>query len=64
MAATERDLPVVYVEALSYSADSIEQRNESAFSFEHLVHVWLLGDAYPPPARPPKNSNATEDQQA
>lgn len=49
MAAIERDLPVVYVEALSYTAD-IEGQGGANYSYEDLVHVWLLGEAYPPPA--------------
>ena len=50
MAAAERDLPVMYVEALSYSAEGTESREDRDFSYDDLVHVWLLGEAYPPPA--------------
>jgi len=49
MAATERDLPVLYVEALGYSLDGVEQADLD-FTPEDVVHVWLLGEAYPPPA--------------
>lgn len=44
MAAIDRDLPVVYVEALKYDArpreNPVERRAE-------LLHVWLHGEAYP-----------------
>lgn len=44
MAAIERSLPVVYVEALKYELpmekDTVNQESE-------LLHVWLYGDAYP-----------------
>ena len=49
MAATERDLPVVYVEALSYTAE-LEDESEARYTEEDLIHVWLLGEAYPPPS--------------
>lgn len=44
MAAIERDLPVVYVEALKYSGPSKE---ETVPKDSELLHVWLNGDAYP-----------------
>jgi hypothetical protein len=46
MAAVERDLPVMYVEALSYTAE-IETDNEASYSAADVVHVWLFGEAYP-----------------
>jgi hypothetical protein len=45
MAATERDLPVVYVEALGYSAGFAEGL-DTGYSDTDIVHVWLLGEAY------------------
>ena len=49
MAAAERDLPVVYVEAAGYTESSAAlDRN---YSDTDIVHVWLLGEAYPPPAQ-------------
>ena len=50
MAASERDLPVVYVEALAYSVNAIDAQVDLEYRHENVVHVWLLGDAYPPPA--------------
>ena len=46
MAALERDLPVVYLESISYELEAtapegIEQSN--------LIHIWLEGDVYPQP---------------
>lgn len=46
MAAIERDLPVIYVEALAYST-TLGPEDED-YSDDDLVHVWLSGrDAYP-----------------
>lgn len=45
MAATERDLPVVYVEALGFSARFAEGL-DTGYSDTDIVHVWLLGEAY------------------
>jgi hypothetical protein len=45
MAATERDLPVVYVEALGYSAE-FAKGLDTSYSDADIVHVWLLGEAY------------------
>jgi hypothetical protein len=45
MAATERDLPVVYVEALGYSA-RFDEGLDTSYSDTDIVHVWLLGEAY------------------
>lgn len=48
MAAIERELPVVYVEALGYvlppKETAVDQETE-------LLHVWLHGEAYPQPQR-------------
>ena len=46
MAALERDLPVAYLESISYELEAaapegIEQSN--------LIHIWLEGDVYPQP---------------
>lgn len=50
MAAIERDLPVVYVEALSYDVE-LDAMAADEYTESDLVHVWLLGEAYPrPPA--------------
>lgn len=45
MAAIERDLPVRYVESISYSVDwnQINQAPENRVS---LLHLWLVGDPY------------------
>lgn len=43
LAAIDRDLPVMYVEALGYQA---QFEGEARFSEEDLVHVWLCGEAY------------------
>jgi hypothetical protein len=45
MAALERELPVVYVEALEYLVG--QPRNLGPAEGE-LIHVWLHGEAYPP----------------
>jgi hypothetical protein len=50
MAASERDLPVVYVEALAYSVQPIDAHVDVEYTRENVVHVWLLGEVYPPPA--------------
>lgn len=49
MAAMERDLPVVYVEALSYEA-RLDSLIDTQYTEDDLVHVWLHGEAYPLPA--------------
>jgi len=52
MAAIERGLPVVYVEALSYSYEApLDSRSEPQYTVGDLVHVWLHGEAYPPVRR-------------
>lgn len=43
MAALERDLPVAYVEAISYKLSSTASRADGG---TELVHVWLEGDVY------------------
>ena len=43
MAALERSLPVVYVEALEYGLASKVTHQQG-----ELIHVWLHGEAYPP----------------
>jgi hypothetical protein len=48
MAAAERDLPVVYREALSY-ASTMDVSQQGQYSYRDIVHVWLFGEAYPPP---------------
>lgn len=48
MAAIERDLPVVYVEALKYDAPAKEREKPSMGAEGELLHVWLHGEAYPP----------------
>lgn len=47
MAAMERDLPVVYVEALSYTL-SLGGGAPMQYTDDDLMHVWLFGEAYPP----------------
>lgn len=42
LAALDRDLPVVYVEAQRYKM--IDNANDEAFG---LIHLWLTGQAYP-----------------
>jgi hypothetical protein len=42
MAAIERDFPVVYLEAASYSATFPEATNTDG----EIVHIWLSGEAY------------------
>jgi len=44
MAAVERELPVVYVEALKYD---LPAKENAVTSEQKLLHVWLHGDAYP-----------------
>lgn len=46
MAAAERDLPVMYVEALGYSAN-VSDGDQTCYSSADIVHVWLFGEAYP-----------------
>ncbi|MEX1183990.1 MAG: hypothetical protein WEF86_12225 [Gemmatimonadota bacterium] len=57
MAAVERDLPVVYVEALSYTAD-LQADEEASYLPADVVHVWLLGEAYPRASSDAANRNA------
>lgn len=44
LAAIERDLPVVHVEAIGYAVD-FDQLDRSAAPVE-LIHLWLCGSAY------------------
>jgi hypothetical protein len=46
MAALERDLPVAYLESISYDLD---ESIPSASATPNLVHIWLEGDVYPQP---------------
>jgi hypothetical protein len=57
MAAAERDLPVIYVEALGYSAE-LPEDTEEAYSSSDVVHVWLFGEAYPRAATSPPDSSS------
>lgn len=55
MAALERDLPIAYLESISYNVDPSVPATTTA---PHLVHIWLEGDAYPLP-RPPLQGERT-----
>lgn len=46
MAAAERNLPVVYVEAAGYETD-LEETLDVTHGESDIVHVWLLGDVIP-----------------
>jgi hypothetical protein len=46
MAAAERNLPVVYVEAAGYETD-FEETLDVTHGESDIVHVWLLGDVIP-----------------
>jgi hypothetical protein len=46
MAALERDLPVAYLESLSYDLDGSVPATSTT---PNLVHIWLEGDVYPQP---------------
>lgn len=53
MAALERDLPVAYLESISYHLDD---SIPTIYDVEpNLLHIWLEGDVYPQP-RPALNS--------
>ena len=45
MAALERDLPVAYLESISYDLIAVEDSSTDL----HLIHIWLEGDGYPKP---------------
>jgi hypothetical protein len=45
MAALERDLPVAYLEAISYEFDASPATEESI----NLIHIWLEGEVYHQP---------------
>lgn len=49
MAALERELPVAYLESLSYE---LENEAPGPGGETNLIHIWLEGDVYPQP-RPP-----------
>ena len=46
MAALEREFPVVYVEALSYTVEDWKRVDDLEAEESKLTHVWLCGDAY------------------
>ncbi|WP_133126015.1 hypothetical protein [Pseudohalioglobus lutimaris] len=46
MAALERQFPVVYVEALSYTVDDWAALDSLKETESKMTHVWLAGDAY------------------
>jgi len=46
MAALDRDFPVAYVEAISYTVDFAKMKQQRKRDGE-IVHVWLNGQAYP-----------------
>jgi len=59
MAAMERDLPVVYVEALSFSTTL--GGDDNSYSDDDLAHVWLIGDeVYPATIRRDAASRPTQ----
>ncbi|MEX2374768.1 MAG: hypothetical protein WD942_04170 [Dehalococcoidia bacterium] len=47
MAAIERNLPVVYMEAAGYET-SLTKLLAAEYSERDIAHVWLQGEAYPP----------------
>ena len=55
LAAMERNLPVAYLEAISYDYDKVQEPHQDHAKHK-LVHLWLEGDAYPTP-RPKLQSN-------
>ena len=46
MAAIERDMPVLYVEAPDFRA-SPKAMDSRAYTRDDIVHLWLAGEAYP-----------------
>lgn len=46
MAALERDLPIVYLEAVGYAVEANKLAQEGDYK---LLHLWLEGDVYPAP---------------
>ena len=56
MAALERDLPVAYLESISYDLDESVRATSAT---PNLVHVWLEGDVYPHPRPPLRNEGTT-----
>jgi hypothetical protein len=57
MAALEMDLPVAYLESLSYELDA-SVPNSGSDDKTGLLHIWLEGDVYPQP-RPPLSGQPT-----
>jgi hypothetical protein len=57
MAALERELPVAYLESLSYELDEGVPGSGSDGK-ANLIHIWLEGDVYPQP-RPPLSGQHT-----
>lgn len=57
MAALERELPVAYLESLSYELDEGVPGSGSNGK-ANLIHIWLEGDVYPQP-RPPLGGKHT-----
>ncbi len=57
MAALERDLPVAYLESLSYELDE-GVPNSGSEGKASLLQIWLEGDVYPQP-RPPLSEQPT-----
>jgi hypothetical protein len=55
MAALERDLPVAYLESISYDLD---KSVPSTSATPNLIHIWLEGEVYPQP-RPALHSEGT-----
>jgi hypothetical protein len=46
MASLEKEMPIVYVEALSYDIDDWEKADRLSEQQSKLVHIWLYGEAY------------------
>ena len=46
MAALERNLPVVYLESISYE---LETKMPVKIDPPNLIHIWLEGEVYPQP---------------
>lgn len=47
MAAVERQMPVLYVEAPDFRADHVAM-DSTRYTPDDIVHLWLAGEAYPP----------------
>ncbi|MCP4548472.1 MAG: hypothetical protein GY835_18600 [bacterium] len=62
MTAIERDLPILFVEALSYSYEPpLDAGSDAEYTEEDLVHVWLDGEAYPTVHGPDAADSQTVD---